>query len=150
MSTLHIYTRDRGPGHLRRLLRLVGLMSVLVAVGIRQRHAPRMSRLDSARPRSVSRVTAWVATLRPRPSPPWLASRHSIPIISFSCFGGRQRDDPQMSPLAASLSDADMQDIAATMPRRRRCREVPAIQQSPRWGQKLVQAHHSDSCPRQG
>jgi cytochrome c553 len=62
-------------------------------------------------------------------------------------FREGQRVDPQMSPVAVGLSDADMQDMAAYY-----AAQTPA---APRGtgdperleaGRKLVQTHHCDSC----
>jgi cytochrome c553 len=62
-------------------------------------------------------------------------------------FREGQRVDPQMSPVAVGMSDADMQDMAAYY-----AAQTPA---APRGtgdperleaGRKLVQTHHCDSC----
>ena len=62
-----------------------------------------------------------------------------------------RRKDPQMSPLAQGLSDADMADLAAYFesqrPRRRPAATVPAKAAA---GRRLADLHHCTSCHRPG
>jgi cytochrome c553 len=66
-------------------------------------------------------------------------------------FRERQRVDPQMSPFAAGLSDADMQDIAAYY-----AAQAPVAPnhtgdpEKLEAGQTLVQMHYCDSCHAPG
>jgi cytochrome c553 len=66
-------------------------------------------------------------------------------------FRQQQRVDPQMSPFAVNLSNADMQDIAAYY-----AAQMPAVPggisdpAKVEMGQRLVQAHHCDSCHAAG
>jgi cytochrome c553 len=66
-------------------------------------------------------------------------------------FRERQRIDPQMSPFAMDLSDADMQDIAAyyaaQTPLAPRRTGDPAKMEA---GRRLVQTHYCDSCHAPG
>jgi cytochrome c553 len=66
-------------------------------------------------------------------------------------FREGQRVDPQMSPFAVGLSDADMQDIAAyyaaQMPLAPRSTGDPAKMEA---GRRLVQTHYCDSCHAPG
>jgi cytochrome c553 len=66
-------------------------------------------------------------------------------------FRGQQRVDPQMSPFAAHLSDTDMQDIAAYYAAQTPV--APPGTSDPakvEVGQRLVTAHHCDSCHAPG
>jgi cytochrome c553 len=66
-------------------------------------------------------------------------------------FRERQRDDPQMSPLVAGLSDADMQAIAAFYAAQ--VPEAPNHTGDPEKleaGQRLMQMHYCDSCHAPG
>jgi cytochrome c553 len=66
-------------------------------------------------------------------------------------FREGQRVDPQMSPFATGLSDADMQDIAAYF-----AAQIPTAPPNPgdpmklEAGRTLVRAHHCDSCHMPG
>ena len=66
-------------------------------------------------------------------------------------FRGQQRVDPQMSPFAMPLSDADMQDIAAYY-----AAQTPVVPDSAsaaatlEAGQALVKLYHCDSCHAPG
>jgi cytochrome c553 len=66
-------------------------------------------------------------------------------------FREQQRVDPQMSPFAMNLSDADMQDTAAyyaaQTPVGPSQTTDPATLEA---GQRLVQVHHCDSCHAPG
>jgi cytochrome c553 len=62
-----------------------------------------------------------------------------------------RRKDPQMSPFAASLSDADMADLAAfyaAQTPRRRPAAVDASKAAE--GARLAETHHCTSCHRPG
>jgi cytochrome c553 len=66
-------------------------------------------------------------------------------------FREQQRDDPQMSPVAANLSQADRHDLAAydaaqTPIARRRAIDLAQSEAS----QQLVQVHYCDSCHAPG
>jgi len=62
-----------------------------------------------------------------------------------------RRKDPQMSPFAKNLSDADMADLAAfyaaQRPRARQATTDPARVAA---GQRLADVHHCSSCHRPG
>jgi cytochrome c553 len=63
-------------------------------------------------------------------------------------FRDQRRKDPQMSPVAASLSDADMADLAAYYAAQRPV-SAPAGRRDPEKvaaGQRLAQLHHCASC----
>jgi cytochrome c553 len=64
-------------------------------------------------------------------------------------FRDGRRKDPQMSPFAANLSDADMADLAAyyaaQVPRPRPAAIDPARAAA---GERLANAHHCTSCHR--
>jgi cytochrome c553 len=86
------------------------------------------------------------------PSIPSLAGQPSLyTYYQLLQFRERQREDPQMSPVAASLSDADMQDIAAYYAAQT---PVPPSRTGDpgklEAGQKLVQMHYCDSCHAPG
>jgi cytochrome c553 len=66
-------------------------------------------------------------------------------------FREGQRVDPQMSPFALGLSDADMQDIAAYYAAQ--TPTVPSTTGDPakmEAGRRLVQIHHCDACHAPG
>lgn len=151
MSTLNTHARARGPGHLRRLLRLVGLMSVLVWVGIPA--AARAADVEAGQRKAEVCVPCHgVGGNSTTPAIPSLAGQPPLyTYYQLLMFRGQQRVDPQMSPLAASLSDADMQDIAAYY-----AAQTPVASRGPgdpakaELGQKLVRAHHCDACHAPG
>ncbi|MCI0548302.1 MAG: cytochrome c4 [Candidatus Rokubacteria bacterium] len=62
-----------------------------------------------------------------------------------------RRKDPQMSPFAANLSDADMADLAAYYAAQR-ARPRPATIDPAKvaLGQRLAEGHHCTSCHRPG
>jgi cytochrome c553 len=66
-------------------------------------------------------------------------------------FRDGRRQDPQMSPFAKSLSDADMADLAlfyeAQQPRPRAATTEPSKVAA---GQRLADLHHCSSCHRPG
>jgi cytochrome c553 len=84
------------------------------------------------------------------PAIPSLAGQPSLythwQLILFR--DGRRRD-PQMTPLAASLADTDLEDLAAYYaaepPAPPRAHAGPAVAEA---GRRLVAAHHCDSCHR--
>jgi cytochrome c553 len=66
-------------------------------------------------------------------------------------FREQQRDDPQMSPVAANLSQADRHDLAAYDAAQTPIARRRAIDLAPsEVGQKLVQRHAGDSCHAPG
>ena len=86
------------------------------------------------------------------PAIPSLAGQPSLyTYYQLLQFRERQREDPQMSPLAMGLSDADMQDIAAyytaQTPALPRGTSDPAKMEA---GRRLAQAHYCDSCHAPG
>jgi cytochrome c553 len=66
-------------------------------------------------------------------------------------FRDGRRKDPQMSPLAANLTDADMADLAAyyaaQLPR---ARPNPSDSTKVAVGQRLAEVYHCTSCHRPG
>jgi cytochrome c553 len=66
-------------------------------------------------------------------------------------FREQQRDDPQMSPVAANLSHADMQDIAAYYAAQTPVALSRSIDpEQSQAGRTLVQMHYCDSCHAPG
>ena len=62
-------------------------------------------------------------------------------------FRDGRRKDPQMSPFAANLSDADMADLSAYYASQRPERRPGAVDPAKvRAGQQLAQRHHCTSC----
>jgi cytochrome c553 len=66
-------------------------------------------------------------------------------------FRDGRRKDPQMSPFAANLSEADMADLAAYYAAQRP-QPRPAVTDPAKAavGQRLADVHHCTSCHRQG
>lgn len=86
------------------------------------------------------------------PSIPSLAAQPPLyTYYQLLMFRGQQRSEPQMSPLVMSLSDTDMQDIAAYY-----TVQTPAVPPAANnlsamaAGQQLVQAYYCNSCHAPG
>jgi cytochrome c553 len=143
--------RRPGVGPMRGLLRLMGILAALVwQIG---------PWVGSAADLEAGRRKAEVCT--PCHGPDGNSTNPAIPSLAgqpplytyyqLLQFREGQRVDPQMSPFAMGLSDADMQDIAAyyaaQTPVAPRSTGDPAKLEA---GQRLVQVHHCDSCHAPG
>jgi cytochrome c553 len=143
--------RSSGREHIRRALSLIGIIGVLVMTG-----APEAG---SAAEVEVGRRKAEVCASchgadgnSTSPAIPSLAGQPPLyTYYQLLMFKQRQREDPQMSPFAADLSEADMQDLAAyyatQTPVASGATGDPAKLEP---GQKLVKAHYCDSCHAPG
>ena len=87
------------------------------------------------------------------PTTPSLAGQQPLYLYyQLIQFREERRKDPQMSPFAANLSDADMQDIAAYFAAQKpvASQSGEADAQKVAAGKSASEVHHCTSCTRRG
>jgi cytochrome c553 len=146
-----LHQRRSGAGPMRRILRHMGILAVLA-----WQVDPWVG---SAADLEAGQRKAEVCTAchgpdgnSTNPAIPSLAGQPPLyTYYQLLQFREGQRLDPQMSPVAMSLSDADMQDLAAyyagQTPATPRGTGDPVKLEA---GRRLVQTHHCDSCHAPG
>lgn len=143
--------RRPDPGQRHRVLRLVGGIGMLAALGC--------AVVGSAAEVEAGRRKAEVCGPchgadgnSTNPAIPSLAGQPPLyTYYQLLLFQQQQRADPQMAPFVVSLNDADMQDLAAYYAAQ--TPTVPHGTSDPvqaEAGQRLVKAHYCDSCHAPG
>jgi cytochrome c553 len=134
-----------------RVLRIIGIIGVLVVVGVPGiAHAADIE--AGRRKAEVCVACHGVGGNSTNPDIPSLAGQPPLyTYYQLLQYRGGQRVDPQMSPMAMPLSDADMQDIAAYYAAQTPVAPSNSIDPArAEAGRKLVTAHHCDSCHAPG
>jgi cytochrome c553 len=143
--------RSPHPGAMRKVLRLVLAIAALVSMAIPV--AGRAAEVEAGRRKAEVCAPCHGADGNSTdPNIPSLAGQPRLfTYYQLLQFREGQRTDPQMSPVAAGLSDADMQELAAfyaaQTPVAPGQTTDPATVEA---GQRLVQVHHCDSCHAPG
>jgi cytochrome c553 len=133
------------------VLRIIGIIGVLVMVGVLgTAHAADIE--AGRRKAEVCMACHGVGGNSTNLAIPSLAGQPPLyTYYQLLQYRGGQREDPQMSPMAMPLSDADMQDIAAYYAAQTPVAPSNSIDLArAEAGRKLVTAHHCDSCHAPG
>jgi cytochrome c553 len=136
---------------MRKLLSLMGIIGALVTMGAPA--AGSAAEVEAGRRKAEVCASCHGADGNStNPAIPSLAGQPPLyTYYQLLMFKQRQREDPQMSPFAADLSEADMQDIAAYYAAQTPA--APGATGDPaklEVGQRLVKAHYCDSCHAAG
>jgi cytochrome c553 len=143
--------RSSGRCHLRRVLSLAGIIGALVWMGVPA--AGSAAEVEAGQRKAEVCVPCHGGDGNSTdPAIPSLAGQPALyTYYQLLQFRERQRVDPQMSPMAETLSAADMQDIAAYYAAQTLVTPRPTGDSAKAAdGRRLVQTHHCDSCHAPG
>jgi cytochrome c553 len=145
------YQRSSDSSRIRRLSRLLGALAALAWLTVPG--AGSSADLEAGRRKAEVCTSCHGADGNSTiPTVPSLAGQPSLyTYYQLIMFRDGLRIDPQMSPFAIGLSDADMQDIAAYYEAQKPLPpSEPPDPAKMEVGAKLVQTHHCDACHAPG